>query len=184
VPSKTSPERPLQRIEVSSRPAVSSPTRWIRHEVAFPFRVFSSSEVASSLGCPLPVRPQRSRKRLTLPVFLPLPVPKDATPWVILSWGSAPLHGLSRSTRPRPLDRGHLSWGSGSPSTHQAVRVHVPPLARSGSPGGARVLPAGPTPPTTVPSSGFLGPSTTFFLSPPPRHFQAGSVPGVCSTGI
>jgi hypothetical protein len=134
VPSEASPERPLQRVEVASRPTVSSPTRRIRLEVDVPFRVLSGSEVASALGCSLPVRPRRSRKRPTLPVFLPLPVPKDATPWVILSWGSAPLHGLSRSSRPRPLDRGHLSWGSGSPTTHQEKRVHVPPLVTVGLP--------------------------------------------------
>jgi hypothetical protein len=50
-------------------------------------------------------------EHLTLPVFLPLSVPKEATPWTILSWGSTLLHGISRSLCPRPHDQGHLSWG-------------------------------------------------------------------------
>lgn len=33
-------------------------------------------------------------EHLTLPVFPPLPTPKEATPWAILSWGSALLHGF------------------------------------------------------------------------------------------
>jgi hypothetical protein len=51
-------------------------------------------------------------ERLILPVFLPPSAPTDATPWAILSWGSALLHGMSRSLRHRSLDRRHLSWGS------------------------------------------------------------------------
>jgi len=37
-------------------------------------------------------------ERLAPPVFLPPPLPKDATPWTLLSWGSTPLHGMSRSS--------------------------------------------------------------------------------------
>jgi len=61
MPSGTSPEQPLQRIERVSRQMVPSPTHLNRHEVAFPFRVLPDSEVASALGCSLPVRPWCSR---------------------------------------------------------------------------------------------------------------------------
>ena len=39
--------------------------------------------------------------------------------------------------------------------------------------------PAGPTPPATVPLSGFLNLSATFLLLLPPYHFQIGGVHGV-----
>lgn len=68
------------------------------------------------------------------PVFLPLPAPKDATPWTILSWCSGPLHGVSQCPRLKPLDFKHLSWGSFAPTTLAEERVHVPPVARSSSP--------------------------------------------------
>jgi hypothetical protein len=115
-----------------------------------------------------------------LPVFLPPPAPKDATPWAILSWGSALLHGFSRCLRPRPLDREHLSWGFVAPTTLEEERVHVPcRLPVPGSlvvPGGP---PADPTPPATVPLAGFPNLSAAFILSPPSRHFQTGGVRGV-----
>jgi hypothetical protein len=105
---------------------------------------------------PAPGTTSALAERPVLPVFLPPPAPKDATPWAILSWGSALLHGVSRSPCPGSLDRGHLSWGFVAPSTLEEERVHVPlRLPGPGSlvvPGGA---PTGPTPPTTVPLAGF-----------------------------
>jgi hypothetical protein len=114
---------------------VTSPYRPNRHEVTGPFRVLPGSEVAGLSGYPLPVRRQRSRKRTAHPVFLHPPAPKDATPWAILSWGSVPLHGLSQSLRPRPLDRRHLSWGLRPLQRSKEERVHVRPVARFGHPG-------------------------------------------------
>jgi len=139
---------------------VPSPTRFDRHEVVVPYRVLPGGEVAGSLGCLPPVRSWRLR-RSTLPVFLPLPAPKDATPWTILSWGLTPLHGVARSLRPRSLDRRHLSWGFLARTTLQEKRVHVPNrLPGQGSlvvPGGSSAV---STPPTTVPLAGFLNLST------------------------
>jgi hypothetical protein len=61
---------------------------------------------------PVPGTTLALAERPILPVFLPPSASKDATPWTILSWGSALLHGMSRSLRHRSLDRRHLSWGS------------------------------------------------------------------------
>jgi len=60
-------------------------------------------------------------------VFLPPPPSKDATPRTILSWCSALLRSLSRRSRPRSLDRGHLSWGFIAPTALEEKRVHVRP---------------------------------------------------------
>jgi hypothetical protein len=46
-------------------------------------------------------------------------------------------------------------------------------------PGFAGNLPASPTLPATVSSAGFPNLSTTFFLSPPPRHFQTDGARGI-----
>jgi hypothetical protein len=121
---------------------------------------------------------------MTLPVFLPQPAPKDATPWTILSWGSAPLHGVSQSLRQRPLGRRHLSWGFVAPTALQEERVHVRPVSRLRLPGCAGNLPRGPTLPATVSLAGFLSLSATFFLSPPSCHFQAGNARGVSPSGV
>jgi hypothetical protein len=96
-----------------------------RLEVAVTYRVLPGSEVSGVLGSPLPVRPRDSQKSPALPVFLHPPAPKDATPRAILSWCSALLHGLTRRSRPRSLDRGHLSWGSVAPTALEEKRVHV-----------------------------------------------------------
>jgi hypothetical protein len=121
---------------------------------------------------------------MTLPVFLRQPAPKDATPWTILSWGSTPLHGVTQSLRQRPLDRRHLSWGSYAPSAFQEERVHVSSSCPDKLPGGAGILPGGPTLPATEPLAGFLNLSAAFFLSPPSCHFQAGNARGVNPSGV
>jgi hypothetical protein len=109
-----------------------------RHEVTFTFRVLHGSKVPGLLGSLIPVRPQRSLKRTALPVFLPLPAPKDATLWAILSWRSVLLHGFTQRLRPRPLDQGHLSWGFVSPTALQKERVHVTSGFPDELPGGNR----------------------------------------------
>lgn len=171
---------PSRGIERSSSQAVTSPLRLNRRGVTVPYRVLPGSEVAGLLGSPPPVRPWRSQKRPALPVFLHPPAPKDATPWTILSWVSALLHGMSRSLRPRPLGRGHLSWGSFAPTALGVERVHVPTGYPARLPGSyPRGSPTGPTPPATVPLTGFPNLSAAFFLSPPSYHFQAGGARGV-----
>jgi hypothetical protein len=72
-------------------------------------------------------------ERPTLPVFLALSMPKEATPWTILSWGSTLLHGMSRSLRPRPLDLRAPLLGFLAPPALWEKGVHVPPVSRRAS---------------------------------------------------
>jgi hypothetical protein len=78
------------------------------------------------------------------PVFLPLHVPRDATLWTILSWVSAPLHGVSRTSRQRHLCRRHLSWGFNRPYSayrrRESTSVRSPCGPRSGLPGVTGVV--------------------------------------------
>ena len=74
---------------------------------------------------PVPGTTLALAERPILPVFLPPSAPTDATPWAILSWGSALLHGISRSLRHRSLNRRHLSWGFDAATTLWEKRVHV-----------------------------------------------------------
>lgn len=132
---------------------------------------------------------------MALPVFLPLPMSRDATLWTILSWGSAPLHGLSRVPRHRHLCRQHLSWGS---SSLQRIRRRESTSVRS--PFANRFSGRLPTPSSATPvlpehsasrshpasygvAHRFSQPRSDFFLSPPSRHFQTGGVRGIHPTG-
>jgi hypothetical protein len=179
MPSNTkSRSTPLQRIQRLSRRVVSSPIHPSRLEVAVPFRVLSDKKVAGIIGFPAPGSASAFAKHMALPVFLRSSLPRDATPWAILSWGSALLHGLSRHPRPKPLDAGHLSWGfmplqrtSRRESTYQPV---ARPIIRV-SPGS----PAAPTPPTTVPLAGVLNLSAASSSLEPPAMFQTGGAHGV-----
>jgi hypothetical protein len=138
--------RSSRGIREVARQAVTSPIRLSRREVAVPFRVLLSNGVAGLLGCLLPVWSWRSLNARAFPVFLPLLLPKEATPWTILSWGSVLLHGMSRNPCPRCLHLGHLSWGflplqrirrrestsrpvarPSSPGFHPGIRQQVPP---------------------------------------------------------
>jgi hypothetical protein len=67
-------------IQEVARQAVTFPIRLSRLEVTVPFRVLPCSGVAGSLGYLLPVWSWRSLKHLAYPVFLPLPLLKEATP--------------------------------------------------------------------------------------------------------
>jgi hypothetical protein len=106
-----------------------------------PLQSLARQRSSEPIRLPAPGSASALAERPALPVFLPPPAPKDATPWAILSWGSALLHGVTRNLRPRSFDRGHLSWGSVAPTTLEEERVHVPPrLPASGSlvvPGGS-----------------------------------------------
>jgi len=57
-------------------------------------------------------------------------MPKEATPWAILSWGSSLLHGISRSLRLRPLDQQAPLLGFSAPTAHEVKGVHVSPVSR------------------------------------------------------
>jgi hypothetical protein len=76
-----------------------------------------------------------------------------------------------------------LSWGFLSLQRIWTARIHVlpfdgkAPLTRPKS--LARVSPAGPTLPATVPLSGFLNLSAILLLSLPPYRFQAGNTHGI-----
>lgn len=114
----------------------------------------------------------------THPVFPALSMPKEATPWAILSWGSALLHGVSQSPRPQPLGWGHLSWGS-SPLQRirwrESTSLAVTRSSHPGAPGLAASSHAagfGVAHRFSQPPSGFLFP-------PPSCHFQTGGAPGV-----
>lgn len=155
----------------------------------------------SPLGCSSPVQPVRSQNAMAQPVFLPPPLPKDATPWALLSWGSTPLHGMSRSTLlPTPITRTVIeshSLGVHCPfsacrkreSTSRPV-LPVAQLHRKSSPTLSQPVQARasyrtgspltvPIPPATEPLPGFPNLSAAFFLSPPSHHFQMGGAHGV-----
>jgi hypothetical protein len=74
------PSSPSRGIQEVARQAVTFPIRLSRLEVTVPFRVLPCSGVAGSLGYLLPVWSWRSLKHLAYPVFLPLPLLKEATP--------------------------------------------------------------------------------------------------------
>jgi hypothetical protein len=114
----------------------------------------------------------------THPVFPALPMPKEATPWAILSWGSALLHGLSQSPRPQPLGWGHLSWGS---LPLQRIRWRESTslaVARSSHP-GAPGLAASSHAAGFGAAHRFSQPPSGFLFPPPSCHFQTGGAPGV-----
>jgi hypothetical protein len=69
-------------------------------------------------------------ERSTRPVFLTLPMPKEATPWAILSWGSVLPHGMSRGLRPWPLDQRAPLLGFSAPTALWEKGVHVSPVTR------------------------------------------------------
>jgi hypothetical protein len=140
------------------------------------------------MGYLLPVRRERSR-RLALPVFLVLPLPEEATPRAILSWGSALLHGISRIPRPGPLGRGHLSWGFDAPSALEEERVH----GRHRLPGGGTRrtslrwlvwLPAASRPPATAPLAGFPNLSAASTSPRRPAIFRQVALLGFHPSGV
>jgi hypothetical protein len=74
---------------------------------------------------PVPGTTLALAERPILPVFLHSSAPRDATPGAILSWGSALLHGMSRSTPP-PASRPEAPLlGFHAPTTLEEERVHV-----------------------------------------------------------
>lgn len=80
---------------------------------------------------PVPGTASALAERATLPVFLASPMLTEATPRAILSWSSVLLRGVSRSPRPRPLDRRAPLLGFRSPTAHEEEGVHGPPHRRA-----------------------------------------------------
>lgn len=115
------------------RQAVSSPIRLNRLGVTFLSRVFAGREVTVIFGFSVPGSVLTLAEPLTLPVFLRLPMSRDATPWTILSWGFVLLHGISH----KPADSLSSTGASPevcSPSALHSLGVHVRPVqARFGS---------------------------------------------------
>jgi hypothetical protein len=132
-------------------------------------------------GYLLPVRSSRSRKRPILPVFLPLSMPKEATPWAILSWGSALLHGLSRSPAHGISTMG-TSLGVSCPYSARGSQSPRPARCQTSSPvvrdSAHRSHPAG-----YGAARRFSQPLSGFLLQPPPCHFQTGGAPGIRPPG-
>jgi hypothetical protein len=141
-------------------------------------------------------------ERIAQPVLLLPPLPKDATPWALLSWGLTPLHGMSRILRFRAASimiqtSKATLLGFLAPSAH--MRSQSPRLnQRRRLPGFAGGAPqifsapmtsmrhsqsgnplAVPNPPVTEPLSGFLNLSAAFILSLPSHHFRVGGALGV-----
>lgn len=128
-----------------------------------------------SIGFPVPGAALALAVRPAHPVFLPPPVPRDATPWAFLSSDFALLHGSTSSLRQRPLGRWHLSWGLVPFSAPEKESPRPPGRSRWGAPEiSAPGCAGGPMPPTTVPLAGFLNLSATLFLSRPTRHVSGG----------
>jgi len=82
------------------------------------------------VGLPAPGPVLTLAERPTPPVFPASPWPTEATLWAILSWGSALLHGMSRSPRPRSLDQQAPLLGFLAPTALRARGVHGPPVTR------------------------------------------------------
>jgi hypothetical protein len=125
---------------------VSSPTRPNRRGVTVPFRVLPGSEVAGPLGCPLPVRPQRSQNARPFRYFFLHPHPRTRLlgrsshgvrpSFTVYLEASAP--GLSTEGTslgvPSPLQRSRrrestsqAGFPARAPWWCQGVRQRVPP---------------------------------------------------------
>jgi hypothetical protein len=149
-----------------------------------PLQSFLKQRSSGRIGLPAPGAASALAERLTLPVFLPLPAPKDATPWAILSWGSVLLHGVSRcysssASRPKtPL------LGFRCPFSARGERVHVPVrLPFLGSlvvPGGSSAVPIWLI---TVPLAGFPNLSADCSSLCRPAIFRRVALVGLCPSG-
>jgi hypothetical protein len=138
--------------------------------VAVPFRVLPSSGVAGLLGYPFPVQSWRPRKHPTLPVFLPLLMPKEATPWAILSWEFSPPtryfpNSPTEVSRPTATSLGvscpFSALGGGSPRPDR-LPSQAPRFCRGAA---SRSHPA-----SYGVAHRFSQPRSDFFLPPPSCH--------------
>jgi len=159
---------------------VPSPTRSNRLGVTVPYRVLPGSEVAGLLGYPLPVRSQHSQNARPFRYSFLHPRPRTR----LLgrsSHGVRPSFTVYLEASATGLSTDGTSLGVPSPLQRSRRREST---SRPGCPARAPWLCQGvrqrnPTPPATVPLTGFPNLSAAFFLSPPSRHFQTGGVRGV-----
>jgi hypothetical protein len=105
-----------------------------------------------------------------------LPLPKDATPWVLLSWGSTLLHGLDPITSVLCFSVQDDSHGISFPynayrQLESTSRRFTGRLAAS-TRRLIRHLLTVPTPPASVPLTGFLNLSATSSSCYPPVIFR------------
>jgi hypothetical protein len=110
----------------------------------------------------------------------------DATPRTFLSWGSTPLHGVSRPPRSSPLGEELLSWGF-PPLQRSRLREltsrRVAPVELPG-PFQPGIPPAGPIPPATAPLTGFPNLSAAFVSHDRPAFFRQVALLGFRPTGV
>jgi hypothetical protein len=152
----------------SCRPLQSVTGRWSSRRIGLP-----APGPTSALAAP------------ALPVFLASPLPGDATLRAILSWGSALLHGMSRSPCPRPPRTRAPLMGFLAPSALEEEGTHGPRGCPLELPGGwardsadeSHLAGYGAAHRLSQPRSGFWFP-------PPSCRFQTGGAPGVDPPGI
>jgi hypothetical protein len=158
-------------------------TRLNRREVTVPYRVLPDSEVASCLGCPLPVRPRRPLNARSCRYSFLRPRPRMR----LLGHSS---HGVRLSYTAFPevsaagLSTGGTSRGFLPLQRSKEERVHVRPGCPGRLSGFAGVSARGSHSADYGVAHRFSQPLSDFFLSPPPRHFQTGGVHGVRPTGV
>lgn len=135
------------------------------------------------LGCPRPVRPQRSPNARSFRSFSRRHARgRDSSDNPLLGFDSP--SWCNPSPWPSVSRPGRLSWGlvpfgvSGGEGPRPTRQVGSP------APFQRWVPPAGPTPLATVPLTGSSSPSATLIPSPPARHFQTGCARGVFPTGV
>jgi hypothetical protein len=86
---------------------------------------------------------------------------------------------MSQSLRPQPLSARAPLLGFRSPLQRSGRRESTARRLPGRAPRFPGIVPVGPTPPATVPLTGFPNLSAAFFLPPPSYPFQAGGAPGV-----
>jgi hypothetical protein len=147
--------------------------------------VLAGGKVAAVLGYPLPVRPHRSQSNRPFRSSFLHPCPGTRLP-VQSSLGVSPSFTVCQRASVKGLSTDDTSLGVLSPySASGTGRLRPSGLHRFGSPRCLpRVLPTGPTPPTTLPLSGFPNLSATSAFPHRPAIFQTGCARGVCSSGV
>jgi len=136
------------------------------------------------LGSLLPAGPERSQNARPIRCSVRCPRPRKRLLGLssrgvqpsFTVFPEVPAHGLSTEGTSLGVPRPYSARGGESPRL-AGCPVELPDVS-------ARNLPAGPTPPATVPLTGFLNLSAAFFLSPPSHHFQAGGARGVFPSGV
>jgi hypothetical protein len=167
---------------------------WLRHrcrssrlEVVVPFRVLPASEVVGALGYPLPVWHWRSQN--TLPIRFSIRRPRSRTrlPERSSLEVQPPFTVCTRSLCPAPLGAARLSWDFVPLQRVRHRELTSPRLTgklsdRARRP--CRRLPVAPTPPATVPLTGFLNLSATCLSQCRPTIFRQVALMGFALQGV